>query len=326
MFDENEHREGGYAMIRLEALYYLQVVASAGSINKAADKLFLSKSSLSTAIKNLEADLGVSLLERTIQGVRLTEVGQRVVQKANLIFNIIDEMERDCHQVKLYEDVKMDIYVVPSFASSVFPDILMELKRRMPKVYFDVHCVPYPEIFEQVKAATNGLGIFLGYGDLNQKRDSNRIYRYNGCAYKNVCTANLCVVSSKYSKFISANVTELTDEELRKIPQIQLTTGEAGYDGLTAELHERNMRNRSDSNYVMTTDSNVVYYQAIVNDIGVGQMIDLNVSFGNADRNRLRFIPLKDRMQMELWCVFPDRGTDEQINLVVDIIRRLVAK
>ena len=52
-------------MIRLESLLYLQEIAKYKSINKAADKLFLSKSALSTAIKNLENEFGVPLLNRT---------------------------------------------------------------------------------------------------------------------------------------------------------------------------------------------------------------------------------------------------------------------
>lgn len=313
-------------MVRLEALYYLQVVASTGSINKAADKLFLSKSSLSTAIKNLETDLGVSLLERTIQGVHLTDVGESVVQKANLIFSIISEMERECHQMKLYDDVKMDIYVISTFASSMFPDILMEMKRRMPKVYFDVHCVPYQDIFEYVKDSDNAMGIFLGYHDPDSEWDPDKIYRYKGCAYKSVCIANICVASSKYSKYISANVTEISDDELKKIPQIELKAEDSGYNGVVFKGDRQNMGKPSDYKFVMTTDSNTVYYQAIMNDIGVGLMADLNVSFGNGDRSQLRFIPLKDWMQMELWCVFPDKGQDPQINMVVDVIRRLVNK
>ena len=41
-------------MIRLEALLYLREIAKTKSINKAADSLYVSKSALSTAIKNLE--------------------------------------------------------------------------------------------------------------------------------------------------------------------------------------------------------------------------------------------------------------------------------
>lgn len=82
-------------MVRLESLLYLQEIAKYKSINKAADKLFLSKSALSTAIKNLENEFGVPLLNRTVHGVSLTAAGENVVEKSNLIFNLINGMKTD---------------------------------------------------------------------------------------------------------------------------------------------------------------------------------------------------------------------------------------
>ena len=68
-------------MIRLEALLYLREIAKTKSINKAADSLYVSKSALSTAIKNLEDEFGVALLNRSVHGVTLTEAGENVVER-----------------------------------------------------------------------------------------------------------------------------------------------------------------------------------------------------------------------------------------------------
>lgn len=58
-------------MIKLDNLYYLREVAKSGSISKAAERLFMSKSALSAAIKNLEKELGVELLNRSVSGAEL---------------------------------------------------------------------------------------------------------------------------------------------------------------------------------------------------------------------------------------------------------------
>lgn len=56
----------------LKELNYVVTVANEGSISRAAEKLFMSQSSLSQAIRVLEQDLGTSVFVRTTRGVRPT--------------------------------------------------------------------------------------------------------------------------------------------------------------------------------------------------------------------------------------------------------------
>ncbi len=62
-------------MLNYHALYYLIEIGQAGSFTLAAEKLHITRPALSTAIKNLENDLGFSLLNRRQDGVTLTEQG-----------------------------------------------------------------------------------------------------------------------------------------------------------------------------------------------------------------------------------------------------------
>ncbi len=63
-------------MLRLETLLYVIEVAKAGSINKAADNLYLSQPYLSSCLKDLERELGVVLFNRSSKGVSLTTAGE----------------------------------------------------------------------------------------------------------------------------------------------------------------------------------------------------------------------------------------------------------
>ena len=51
---------------------YAVEVARIGSINKAAEQLFIAPPNLSRSIKELEADLGIAIFERTSRGMTLT--------------------------------------------------------------------------------------------------------------------------------------------------------------------------------------------------------------------------------------------------------------
>jgi len=52
----------------LQQLYYLVTVAECGNITEAADKLYISQPSLSTAIHNLEKEMGVTAFARSNKG------------------------------------------------------------------------------------------------------------------------------------------------------------------------------------------------------------------------------------------------------------------
>lgn len=60
----------------LSQIEYMVKVAEQGSINKVANMSFVSQSVVSTAIKNLEQELGRTLFIRTARGVTLTPFGK----------------------------------------------------------------------------------------------------------------------------------------------------------------------------------------------------------------------------------------------------------
>lgn len=74
-------------------LKYAVEVARTGSINKAAEALYVAQPNVSRAIKELEASLGISIFERTSKGMTLTPDGERLMQYARNILSQIDEVE-----------------------------------------------------------------------------------------------------------------------------------------------------------------------------------------------------------------------------------------
>lgn len=71
---EKYDNAGGY--MNFQQLQYVVEVSRCGSINKAAQKLFLAQSSVSAAIKELEAELGIILMRRGNRGVEFTRAGK----------------------------------------------------------------------------------------------------------------------------------------------------------------------------------------------------------------------------------------------------------
>lgn len=80
--------------MQIQQLRYLIAVAEAGSFRAAAAKLYVSQSSVSVAVRDLEREAGVTVFERTARGVTLTSEGVELLNYARDVIERMDLMER----------------------------------------------------------------------------------------------------------------------------------------------------------------------------------------------------------------------------------------
>ncbi len=73
---------------------YALEVAKAGSLGKAAESLLIAAPNISRSVKELEADLGIQIFDRTQNGMKLTPEGEEFMGFAREILGQIDEVER----------------------------------------------------------------------------------------------------------------------------------------------------------------------------------------------------------------------------------------
>lgn len=91
------------------------MAAQSKSLNEAAQKLYITRQSINTAITNLEKELNLKIFDRGRTGVSLTEDGLKVVQAAQNILNTIDQLKAlhsDTALTQTFID-SLNIYVVP---------------------------------------------------------------------------------------------------------------------------------------------------------------------------------------------------------------------
>lgn len=80
--------------MNFQQCHYLLAVHQYGSISQAAQALFVTQPSISKAIRELESELGIQILQRSNKGVRFTKDGQDLLQYATVLV----EEERNLHQ------------------------------------------------------------------------------------------------------------------------------------------------------------------------------------------------------------------------------------
>ena len=74
-------------------LKYAVEVAKVGSLNKAAETLLIAAPNVSRSIKELEADLGITIFGRTAKGMFLTPEGHEFIGYAKTILSQIEQVE-----------------------------------------------------------------------------------------------------------------------------------------------------------------------------------------------------------------------------------------
>lgn len=82
------------AGLNIMHMKYAYEVARAGSLSKASETLFVAIPNLSRSIKELEADLNITIFDRTAKGMRLTPAGEEFMDYAKRILTQIDQLEK----------------------------------------------------------------------------------------------------------------------------------------------------------------------------------------------------------------------------------------
>ncbi len=118
----------------LKQLQYLVALHQAGHFGRAADACFVSQSTLSAGLRDLESLLGVVLVERTKRAVRFTPLGNAVVAKAHRILREAEELSDmvHCAGQPLSGEVRMS--VIPTIAPFLLPRMLPRLRADRPSL------------------------------------------------------------------------------------------------------------------------------------------------------------------------------------------------
>lgn len=113
-----------------QQLTYVVEISKCGSINKAANKLFLSQSSLSTAVHELEEEMHIALFKRTNRGVELTEEGREFLGFAVSLLEqkrLLESLYKDSGNLSDAARLSVSTQRYP-FSESAFLRLLMDMK------------------------------------------------------------------------------------------------------------------------------------------------------------------------------------------------------
>jgi len=117
---------------------YLDAVARAGSIRKAAEKLHVASTALNRKILEIEAELGTPLFERLPRGVRLTSAGEVLVTAVRRSMADLRSAESQIEQLRGLVRGTVRIGCAESVATDLIPRTIARYQQAHPGVQFQV--------------------------------------------------------------------------------------------------------------------------------------------------------------------------------------------
>ena len=122
----------------LQDLRYVVALADHGHFGRAAAACGIGQSTLSTQIKKLETQLGVTLFERTTQSVSVTAVGADVARRARQVLADVDAIAGVGRRVAGPLAGEFSLGVIPTLGPYLLPWLVPALKRGYPDLRLTV--------------------------------------------------------------------------------------------------------------------------------------------------------------------------------------------
>ena len=135
-------------------LEYFVTISREKNFTRTAEVLHVSQPSVTKAIKNLEAELSLKLIDRRQKHVTLTNEGKAFLLHAEQIMQAVEDTYRDMERFQLEKQGTVHFGIPPMVEAYLFPDLFTSFKAMYPDMNLDVK--EYGDSTEVVAKAESG--------------------------------------------------------------------------------------------------------------------------------------------------------------------------
>jgi len=259
--------------VELRHLRYFVAVAEMENVSRAALKLHVSQPALSRQIRDLEDEIGFSLLERTAKSVRLTDAGRAFLDNARALLQNADEAVTKARAVASAEPTELHVGYSPTPTAEILPKILRAFQRKMPNVHVKLHDWSHNAIFDGIRDGRLQLGLIVPPLKASALHD----VRYEELFHERVCVA--VALQHPFARRRAIPIAEVAAE-----PLIGLTREDYPnyYDYLSLIFSKVKRKPR----VVEEHDS----FSAVMSAVEAGTGVAIATDFGYSVGNRLKFL------------------------------------
>lgn len=152
-------------------LNVLRVVASHGTVTAAAQALGFSPSAVSHQLRSLSAELGVPLLEQDGRGIRLTEPARILLEHADDLFALWEEVRADLEQTDPDQVRSLRLCGFATAASALLPSVAAQVRSIHPRCSVRIIEADPEECFDLLLAQQADLAVVVATATIPTSTD-----------------------------------------------------------------------------------------------------------------------------------------------------------
>ncbi len=134
------------------------------SISGAARRMYLSQSSVSERMTELEREAGVPLMRRSRQGVVLTDQGTLFYEHARKVLDEVKALEQTLHTLRARDEMSLRVGACLTLGEHLLPEWLHDFRDRMSEVVPTLFMGNNQEVLRAVRAGEISIGIVADEG------------------------------------------------------------------------------------------------------------------------------------------------------------------
>ena len=142
-------------------LRYFLAVGRLGSIRKAAEELNVSASAIDRQILNVEAEIGMPLVERLPTGLRLTAAGEIMMASGGRWQKSLAEVRAQMEDLRGLKRGHLDIAIIDALAKGVIPAAIQSIQSRYPGITIDLKVMGNDQVRRMIASNEVDFGIFF---------------------------------------------------------------------------------------------------------------------------------------------------------------------
>jgi LysR family hydrogen peroxide-inducible transcriptional activator len=145
--------------MNLRDLRYLVALADHRHFGRAAEACFVSQPTLSTQIRKLEEELGVTLVERAPRKVMLTPAGRDIAERARRIVADVEQMKEAARRSQDPEAGTVRLGIFPTLGPYLLPHVVQRIRARFPRLELLLVEEKSPEILARLRSGKLDAGL-----------------------------------------------------------------------------------------------------------------------------------------------------------------------
>lgn len=145
--------------MNIQQIEYIIAVSELRNFGKAAEKCFITQSTLSTMIGRFEEEIGITIFDRKKKPVSVTKEGEQVIRQLRIIANELNNLEQLTQTLKGELSGTLKIGVIPTVAPYLLPLFLNQITQTLPEVHFTISELTTEKIIENLEKRDLDIGI-----------------------------------------------------------------------------------------------------------------------------------------------------------------------